>query len=121
MDFDPKRPIYDQLLSLFRREILSGRWPKGTQIPAVRSLAQEYKVNANTVQRALSELEREGLSFTQRTSGRFVTLDEKLLAKQRQSAIEEAFAAFLSDLEDLQIPHSEALKILTKELDGGSN
>ena len=81
--FDSGRPIYTQLLEQIRILIISGRYPAGSKLPSVRDLAAESSVNPNTMQRALAELERSGLIYSQRTSGRFVTEDEELVKKMR--------------------------------------
>lgn len=75
MQFDTSSPIWLQLIDEFTRRIVTGQWPAGSRIPGVRDLAGELKVNPNTVQRALAELERQGLARSERTSGRFVTDD----------------------------------------------
>jgi len=67
------RPIYIQLMEQIKRQILSGRYHCGDNFPSVRELAAEAAVNPNTMQKALSELEREGVLYSQRTSGRFVS------------------------------------------------
>ena len=77
MEFDSNRPIYLQLLEDFRIKISVGEWEAGGKILPVRDLAKTYEVNPNTVQRALQELEREGLCESRRTAGRFVTDDKK--------------------------------------------
>ena len=70
---DSDRPIYAQLLELIQMRIISGHYPAGSRLPSVRELAAEAGVNPNTMQKAFSELERNGLIWTQRTAGRFVT------------------------------------------------
>ena len=65
-------PIYTQLLEELKRRIVSGQYEPGEKLLPVRELAQEAKVNPNTMQKALAELEREGLVYSQRTAGRFV-------------------------------------------------
>ena len=79
MKFDNDRPIYLQILEDFKLKISSGQWEASEKIDSVRNLAKDYEVNPNTVQRALAELEREGLCKSQRTSGRFVTDDLDLI------------------------------------------
>ena len=74
-NFDGNAPIYTQLVDQIKLGIVSGEWIPGQRVPAVRELAVEAGVNPNTMQRALQELERQGLMFSQRTSGRFVTED----------------------------------------------
>ena len=68
MEFDPSVPIWLQLTGEFTRRVVTGSWPPGAKIPAVRELAVDLKVNPNTVQRALAELERSGLTRTERTA-----------------------------------------------------
>ena len=68
--------------------IVTGIWPAGTRIPSVRDLATQAGVNPNTVQRALAELDRSGLTVVERTAGRFVTADAAVLdAVRRELAV----------------------------------
>ena len=69
------RPIYAQLIEQIELMIVSGMYPPGAKLPSVRDLAADAAVNPNTMQRALSQLETDGLLYTQRTSGRYVTED----------------------------------------------
>ena len=88
MDLDDSRPIWVQLADDFRRRIVSGQWPPGSKIPSVRELAADTGVNPNTVQRALAELDRSGLTVAERTAGRFVTADAAVLdAVRRELAV----------------------------------
>ena len=81
--FDNDRPIYTQLLEQILFLIVSGQYPPGSKLPSVRDLASEASVNPNTMQRALTELERSGLIYSQRTSGRFVTEDRAMKCAER--------------------------------------
>ena len=86
-DFSNDRPIYSQIIEKIKGAIASGELKAGERIDSVRELAASACVNPNTMQRALSELEREGFITTQRTSGRFVTEDEgKILSLSSDSA-----------------------------------
>ena len=76
-DFETDRPIYIQIMEKIQLLILAGVYPVGAKLPSVRDLAQQAAVNPNTMQRALAQLEEEGLVITQRTSGRFVTENEE--------------------------------------------
>ncbi len=76
--FDNERPIYIQLVEIIRIEIVSGKFKKGQRMPSVRELALIMKVNPNTMQKALAELENEQLIYTERTNGKYVTEDEGL-------------------------------------------
>ena len=77
--FDNERPIYIQLVEIIRIEIVSGKFKKGQKIPSVRELALIMKVNPNTMQKALIELENEKLIYTERTNGKYVTDNIKLI------------------------------------------
>ncbi len=83
--FDDKTPIYLQLVNIFKVKIANGVWPVGEKTDTVRDLAVQYQVNPNTVQRALAELERENLVFSERTSGRYITKDEETVRTVRAS------------------------------------
>ncbi len=83
MQVDDSRPIWIQLVEEFRRRIAAGTWPPGSKIPSVRELALEVGVNPNTVQRALAELDRTELTTAERTSGRFVTSDQRVIDATR--------------------------------------
>ncbi len=89
-------PIYTQIIELIRVGIANGTYPPGEKMPAVRELAMQAGVNPNTMQRALSELERDGLLHTERTNGRFVTENEGALQALRES-LAEAYIAELFD------------------------
>ena len=82
--FDNRKPIYIQLLEGLKLRIISGEMEPGEKFPTVRSLAEEAEINPNTVQRALTELEREGLIRTDRTKGRFVTDDFEKIEQVRK-------------------------------------
>ena len=73
------RPIYLQLMERIQTDIVSGKYKPGEKLPSVRELALDAAVNPNTMQKALSELERIGLVYSQRTSGRFITEDDTML------------------------------------------
>lgn len=75
MSVDDSRPIWIQLVDTFSHNIVTGKWPAGSQIPSVRELAIDAGVNPNTIQRSLSQLDTAGLTVTERTQGRFVTSD----------------------------------------------
>lgn len=93
------RPIYLQLMEHIQGDILSGVYPLGGKLPSVRDLAACASVNPNTMQKALSELERSGLLYSQRTSGRFVTEDEQLIQSLQASIAEKEIAEFLKKME----------------------
>ena len=81
--FSNDAPIYAQLIGQIRAGIVSGAFSPGERLPSVRDLAAEAGVNPNTMQRALTELEREGIVHSQRTAGRFVTEYAELIRQLR--------------------------------------
>ena len=87
--FDSSRPIYAQLVERLKARILAGTYPPGGHLDSVRDLAAAAGVNPNTMQRALTELEREGLLVSGGTSGRSVTQDEAVLVAMREQTLEE--------------------------------
>ena len=93
--FSNDAPIYSQLIAQIKVGIVSGAFPPGERLPSVRDLATEAGVNPNTMQRALTELERDGLVYSQRTTGRFVTEDQAMIASAKRSLAERHIQAFL--------------------------
>lgn len=83
MNFDANTPIYLQIIDDFKKRMIKGEWSENKKIASVRELAVYYGVNPNTIQRSLSELEREGLLYSERTNGRYVSEDAALLEQLR--------------------------------------
>ena len=106
-------PIYQQLSRQIRLGIVSGEYAPGERLPPVRELALAAGVNPNTMQRAMTELEREGLVFPQRTAGRFVTEDAELIAQARQTLAREQAEAFLTAMNSLGYRPEEILSLVT--------
>lgn len=101
MRIDDSRPIWAQLVDEFRRRISAGEWSAGSKVPSVRELALELGVNPNTVQKALTEVDRLGLTVTERTAGRFVTRDDTTVGNARAAlaaATADGFAAAAAGL-----------------------
>jgi DNA-binding transcriptional regulator YhcF (GntR family) len=115
--FDNERPIYLQLVEKIRIEIISGKLKPGERIPSVRELALTARVNPNTMQKALVELEHEGLVYTERTNGKFVTDNKELIEKIKKELAQEKVNSFLKDMQNIGITYIEALKYL-QELGG---
>ena len=106
------RPIYAQLVEQIQRGILSGVYPVGSSMPSVRVLALEASVNPNTMQKALAELESQGLLFTQRTSGRTVTTDERLIMELKEHIASGYIEQFFEGMQSLGIERSDAAGML---------
>ena len=87
--FTGDRPVYQQIMAAIRGSILKGEFSPGSKVPSVRDLAAEAQVNPNTMQRALTELEREGLLVSGGTSGRTITENSEILEQMRDGALRE--------------------------------
>lgn len=111
-EFRSDVPIYSQLVDLLQRKLVTGELSPGQRLPSVRELAGEAGVNPNTMQRAMSELERQGLVFSQRTAGRFVTEDERLINGLREQMARRQAEEFLEGMTRLGFGPEEILPFL---------
>lgn len=114
LSFDPAVPIYTQIVDGFKREIFRGALAPGEKVPPVRELALELGVNPNTLQRAMVELEREGLLYAERTSGRFVTSDRELIAQRRGELIAGLVEQFLREMTTLGCSAREIAQLIAE-------
>lgn len=111
--FDEKSPIYLQIAYRVKLKIASKELSMGQQLLPVREFAQEAGVNPNTVQRAFQELEKEGLVYSARTSGRFVTEDEKLIDQKRQEIAQSLMKNFVTEMAAIGFSSAEIKAIIT--------
>ena len=123
--FKSDAPIYTQLISQIKLGIVAGQLTPGDRMSTVRELAAEAGVNPNTMQRALQELEREGLVFTQRSSGRYVTEDVSIIEGAKMALARQYIREFLDSMERLGYRKDEIIGLLSgkedeEEKDGGN-
>ena len=111
------RPIYLQLMEEIQRRIITGTYQVGERLPSVRELAEEASVNPNTMQKALSKLEEDGLILTHRTSGRSVTEDANMIKLARNHLAQEQIIEFLEKMKLLGFEKQETLTLITKMLE----
>lgn len=111
---DDNMPIYMQIMNRVRDSVASGELGPGQRIGSVRELAAEFEVNPNTMQRALTELEREGLLVSERTAGRFVTEDRTLIRSLKQEAAEAAADTFRREMLALGFTEEEMMDFFRK-------
>ena len=116
--FSPGEPLYTQLGRQLTIAIVSGAYPPGARLPAVREMAAEAGVNPNTMQRALSELERRGLVCARRTAGCFVTEDAECVEKERRALAEDRARDFLDAMEALGYNRVQSVVLLEKIRNG---
>jgi DNA-binding transcriptional regulator YhcF (GntR family) len=115
-NFQATTPIYSQLMDEIKGQIASGRLTAGAKIDSIRELATFYAVNPNTVQRALLELERDGLLSTQRASGKFVTEDEGMIRELRSKLAEEQIGRLLAAMKALGFSAEETREMVAHAL-----
>lgn len=111
-NFDDDKPIYKQLMHQIKVEIVSGIYLTGDRLPSVRELAVQTRVNPNTIQRALIELENEGLIITKRTSGKFVTEDQKIIDSTKTSLANDIMDKFIVEMESLNLTKKDIIQYI---------
>lgn len=117
MDFSIKdsRPIWQQLTEQLRQRIVTGAYAPGSRFPAVRELAAEAGVNPNTMQRAISQLETDGLVITNRTLGRTVTEDGEVLETMRRALARARTREYLQEMGSLGFDAAAAAAMTREE------
>lgn len=110
--FSNDLPIYTQLIEQIKMGIVTGVFAPGERLPSVRDLAMEAGVNPNTMQRALAQLESEGLVYSQRTAGRFVTEDRSQIDSAKRELAQKHIAQFVQAMRALNFTFEEAAALL---------
>ena len=110
--FTSSRPIYQQIVDEIELRILNGTYEMGMRLPSVRDLAMLAAVNPNTMQRALQQLEREGLVFTQRSSGRFITEDTAAIGEAKRTLARQHIEQFMASMKKLGYTREEIIALL---------
>lgn len=116
MKFNPSIPIYIQIMDSIKKEILSGAMASGEKLESVRALASRFGVNLNTMQRACSELEREGVINTQRGIGSFVTKDQVTLDLLKEEMTYQKVDGFLEEMRSAGLSDEEIVNIVKKAI-----
>lgn len=114
-NFDNNIPIYIQLVEQLKIEIISGKLKPASRLPSVRDLALQNKVNPNTMQKALAELEELKLIYTERTNGKFVTSDEKLINKYKEEYATSITNKYFSSMESIGFNKNEVINYLKRK------
>lgn len=115
-EISSERSVYLQLVDIIKQKIMSGEYQPGQRMESVRELAAEAAVNPNTMQRALTELEREGLLYTQRTSGRFVSEDTNRIAELRITDAAKRAGEFYQEMVQNGLSDDEIRELLEKAM-----
>lgn len=107
MTFESNQPIYMQIMDHIKKQLACGKLQPGARVASVRELAIQYGVNPNTVQKALSELERDGYLKTDRTAGRLATSDTQFINQLREREIDGLVSQFYNRLAELNVTEAE--------------
>ena len=116
LTFDNNIPIYLQVLEYLKIYLISGVFKSGEKLPSVREFAVNFKVNPNTVQKALSELEDMKLIYTERTNGKYVTNDEKLIKKLKDEYAMTLAKSYIVGMKKIGLGKADSIKYL-EEID----
>lgn len=109
---NPDRPVYLQLIERITADIITGIYQPGGKLPSVRDMAAEAGVNPNTMQKALSEMERTNLVYSQRTSGRFITEDLKMIDNLKTELASAQIKEFLNNMEKLGLTKEDIIHLI---------
>lgn len=116
LEFDNNKPIYLQLVEDIKKSIIKGEYKPGDKLPSVREYALLMKVNPNTMNKALLELENIKLIHTERTNGKYITKDEKVLQKYKEKYLKEKTKEFITELTELGITKKEIENLIKGEI-----
>ncbi len=112
--FDNNIPIYIQLLEYMKIYLISGVFKCGEKIPSVRDLSSTFKVNPNTMQKALGELESMNLIYTERTNGKYVTNDKELINKLKDEYAMELAKSYFQGMKRIGLGKADSIKYLER-------
>lgn len=113
-NFDPNLPIYLQVIEEIKRDIFNERYLPGSKIPSVRELALQYGVNPNTIQKSLTELEREGLLRSERAVGRYVTDDTNSINKAQKEVSDGVVDNFIKEMKALGFSITQIVSMINE-------
>lgn len=109
---DLTKPLYEQVLQQIRYAVARGEAALGTKLPSVRELAQQLRINPNTVMRAYQELDRDHLTETRRGQGTFITSDRDQVIGIRRDLASEALQEFIRSMKELGLDRQTALSLI---------
>ena len=112
--FDNNIPIYIQLLDYMKIYLISGVFKCGEKLPSVREFSETFKVNPNTMQKALSELESMNLIYTERTNGKYVTQDEKLIEKLKDEYAMTLANSYFQGMKRIGLGKADSIKYIER-------
>ena len=112
--FDNNIPIYIQVLEYMKIYLISGVFKSGEKLPSVRDFSTTFKVNPNTMQKALAELESMKLIYTERTNGKYVTKDQKLIGKLKDEYAITLAKSYFQGMKRIGLGKADSIKYLER-------
>ena len=110
--FENNIPIYIQLLEYMKIYLISGVFKSGEKLPSVREFATTFKVNPNTMQKALAELEDMNLIYTERTNGKFVTNDKELIERLKDEYAITLAKSYFQGMKKIGLGKADSIRYL---------
>ena len=117
MKFNTTAPIYLQIINNIKKDIVTGMLVRGSRLDSVRTLSEKFEVNLNTMQRACAELERQGIIYTQRGIGSFVTEDETVIARLKKEMSAELMENFISGMTGIGYNKNEIFNLIREVIE----
>lgn len=119
--FQDDTPLYLQIMEQIKMRIAAGEFKANDKLPSVRELALDAGVNPNTMQKALSELEREGYVYSQRTAGRFVAQLQGEKENLKEELANQHMQIYLTNMEKIGYDKSKAVQLIAAYVSGKEN
>lgn len=99
---------------MIKYDVVTQKLKAGDKLPSVREMAETLRVNPNTIQRVYQELEREGVTFTQRGMGTFITTNETILSTLKLEMAENVISSFLEGMRKLGFTPQEIMAAVSE-------
>ena len=112
MEFNSSIPIYLQVITEIKRDIVTGKIALGEKLPSGRDLAIQYTINPNTASRVYKEMENMGICFTKRGLGTYVSEDFELVKRLKDEMAQELLKQFLDGMSQIGISKDEAVQLI---------
>ena len=116
IQFDKRLPVYEQIIDYVKRQIVSGEWELGSELPSRREFASQIQVNPNTVQRAFREMEEMGLISTGNNVMSRVTDNPELIGQLKHEMLQEAIQIFADSIYPLHVSNEEVMEQLEQAM-----
>ncbi|AWZ47437.1 GntR family transcriptional regulator [Clostridiaceae bacterium 14S0207] len=120
MKFSQNTPIYTQIMNFIKGKVINGELNPGDKVPSVRELSSQLKINPNTIQRAYGELEREGITYTQRGMGTFIVEDDFIITKLKKHMAQNIIDEFIIQMNNLGFYDESIITLISQNLKMGN-